>query len=69
VMPGGTDGRELALKLLEQKPGLKVVYSSGYSAEIMGKDFPMEEGVNFLSKPFEISKLVNAIRLSLDDRK
>jgi two-component system cell cycle sensor histidine kinase/response regulator CckA len=69
VMPGGTNGRELALKLLEQKPGLKVVYSSGYSAEIMGKDFPMEEGVNFLSKPFEVSKLANALRQSLDGGK
>jgi hypothetical protein len=32
---------------------------SGYSAEVAGKDFPLEEGVNFLTKPFEAQKLAH----------
>src|SRR3984957_10206068 len=66
VMRGGMNGRELALQLIEKKLDLKVVYVSGYSAEIMGRNFPIEEGVNFLSKPFEAAKLAKAVRQSLD---
>jgi len=66
VMPGGMTGRELAEQLLAQNPRLKVVYSSGYSAEIAGKDFALEEGVNFLPKPFESRKLAEIIRNRLD---
>jgi PAS domain S-box-containing protein len=66
VMPGGMTGRELAAQLLEQNPKLKVVYSSGYSAEIVGKDFSPKENVNFLTKPYEPEKLAQTIRNSLD---
>lgn len=66
VMPGGMTGRELAAQLLQQNPKLKVVYSSGYSAEIVGKDFSPKENVNFLTKPYEAEKLAQTIRNSLD---
>jgi hypothetical protein len=39
---------------------------SGYSAEVAGKDFPLKEGVNFLTKPFQAIKLAQTIRDSLD---
>ncbi|MGC3958859.1 MAG: ATP-binding protein, partial [Verrucomicrobiota bacterium] len=52
VMPDGMSGQELAARLLQENPQLPVIYTSGYSAEIAGKDFPLKEGVNFLSKPF-----------------
>jgi PAS domain S-box-containing protein len=66
VMPGGMTGRELAAQLLEQNPNVKVVYSSGYSAEIVGRDFSLKENVNFLTKPYEGEKLAQTIRNSLD---
>jgi len=66
MMPDGMSGKELAQRLLQEKPALKVIYMSGYSAEIAGKDFPLQEGVNFLAKPFETHKLAQAIRESLD---
>lgn len=66
MMPGGMSGKELAEQLLLRDPQLKVVYASGYSAEIAGKDFPLEEGVNFLTKPFESHKLAQTIRKQLD---
>ncbi|MDR3458737.1 MAG: PAS domain S-box protein [Verrucomicrobiae bacterium] len=68
VMPGGMTGKELAERLLAQAPGLKVIYTSGYSAEIVGKDFVLEEGVNFLSKPFESHKLAETVRNRLDEK-
>jgi len=51
---------------LQEEPKLKVVYSSGYSADIASAEFPMEEGINFLTKPFEVSKLAQTVRHCLD---
>ena len=66
VMPDGMNGRELAEKLLAENPRLKVIYTSGYSAEVVGHDFPLQEGVNFLTKPFEAHKLAQIIRARLN---
>jgi PAS domain S-box-containing protein len=66
VMPGGMTGKELGERLLKENPKLKVIYASGYSAEVAGKDFPLEEGVNFLTKPFQAQKLAQTIRSYLD---
>jgi PAS domain S-box-containing protein len=66
VMPGGMSGKDLGQRLLAEQPRLKVIYASGYSAEIVGKDFPLQEGVNFLVKPFPTHKLAQIIRQSLD---
>jgi len=66
VMPGGINGKELGVRLLKENSGLKVIYVSGYSAEIAGKDFPLKEGVNFLTKPFQRQKLAQVVRERLD---
>jgi PAS domain S-box-containing protein len=66
VLPGGMTGRELAQRLLEEKPGLQIIYVSGYSAETVVKDLCLEEGVNFLRKPFKAQKLAQTLRAKLD---
>jgi CheY-like chemotaxis protein len=66
AMPGGMTGKELAQHILQESPKLKVIYMSGHSADVVGKDFPMTEGVNFLAKPFQIHKLAQAVRDRLD---
>ena len=66
VMPDGMTGKDLAERLLQENHKLKVIYMSGYSAEVVGKDFPLDEGVNFLTKPFPAQKLAQTIRASLD---
>jgi CheY-like chemotaxis protein len=66
VMPDEMTGTELAERLLQENPGLKVIYMSGYSAQIVGKDFPLKEGINFLTKPLQASKLAQVIRDRLD---
>jgi hypothetical protein len=68
VMPDGMTGKDLSQRILRENPGLKVIYMSGYSAEVAGKDFPLKEGVNFLAKPFEASKLAQIIREQLDEK-
>jgi PAS domain S-box-containing protein len=66
VMPGGVTGHELAQQLLAKKPSLKVIYTSGYSAEVFRGDFVLPQGVDFLRKPYRAEELLAAIRSALD---
>jgi two-component system cell cycle sensor histidine kinase/response regulator CckA len=68
VMPGGMTGRDLAKRLLQENQKLKVIYTSGYSVEVASRDFPMEEGVNFITKPFGARKLAQTVRDCLDQK-
>jgi two-component system cell cycle sensor histidine kinase/response regulator CckA len=66
VMPGGMTGRELADALKEKDPRLKIVFTSGYGAEIVGQDFRLREGINFLQKPYAPRTLAKCVRGCLD---
>ena len=66
VMPGGVTGRDLAETLKQDKPGLRVLFSSGYSSDIIGKDFVLSDGVNFLQKPYNPQTLAETVRDCLD---
>lgn len=66
VMPGGIMGSELAERLTEKSPALKVIYTSGYSPGIAGKDLTLLEGQNFLAKPYRPARLLQAVRDCLD---
>jgi CheY-like chemotaxis protein len=65
VMPDGMSGRQLAERLKADNPDLKVLYTSGYSTELLGKDLDLHEGTNFLQKPYPPSKLVETVRNAL----
>jgi two-component system cell cycle sensor histidine kinase/response regulator CckA len=65
VMPDGITGRELAEQLLAEKPELKVVYASGYNLDMIKKDLVLEEGVNFVQKPYEVQKLLQIVAAHL----
>jgi PAS domain S-box-containing protein len=66
VMPDGISGGELAKRLRAQKPSLKVVYTSGYSPELLHPGVAIKEGVNFLSKPYVPAKLIQTLRNCLE---
>ena len=66
VMPGGIMGSDLAERLSSQCPRLKVIYTSGYSPGMAGKDASLLEGRNFLPKPYSIGKLAQFVRECLD---
>ncbi len=66
IMPGGMNGRELAEALWLDKPNLKVIFTSGYSADIVGKDFKLESEMNFLQKPYHPQTLALNVRRCLD---
>jgi CheY-like chemotaxis protein len=66
VMPEGMSGSDVATQLRKRKPELKVIFSSGYSAEAVGKDFSQDD-VAFIAKPYLPSQLARLVRQCLDD--
>jgi two-component system, cell cycle sensor histidine kinase and response regulator CckA len=66
VMPDGMSGRDLARKLLARKPGLRALFTSGYSPEAVSRGMTLTEGVNFLQKPYSPDALAHAVRTCLD---
>ncbi|HET9934337.1 MAG TPA: response regulator [Polyangiaceae bacterium] len=68
TLPAGANGRELVEGFLVQRPNVPVVLTSGYSPDLTNGAFPLEEGVNFLQKPYELGKLLGTVRRRLDAR-
>jgi nitrogen-specific signal transduction histidine kinase/CheY-like chemotaxis protein len=70
VMPEGVTGRELAEQARAQKPSLKVILMSGYSADVIGKDtdFLRRTKSSFLQKPVSARTLLEAVRRCLDGK-
>jgi PAS domain S-box-containing protein len=66
VMPDRVNGRELAERLWAERPDLKVIFTSGYSADVVGGDFVLRNGLNYLQKPYPPYKLALAVRDCLD---
>jgi two-component system, cell cycle sensor histidine kinase and response regulator CckA len=67
VMPEGVTGGDLAAALRRERPGLRIIYSSGYSAEVIAGDLVLESGVNFIQKPYDPAQLARIIRTCLDN--
>jgi PAS domain S-box-containing protein len=65
VMPGDANGLDLARQMLDQKPALKVILTSGYSAEIAQWGIPKDARIRFLPKPLNAPILAQAVRDSL----
>ena len=68
IMPGGLSGLQLAKLLQGERPGLRVIYTSGYSREIAGKELVLADDTNYLPKPYELEKLFKLVRSVLDAR-
>ncbi|RXH12470.1 ATP-binding protein [Bradyrhizobium guangzhouense] len=61
VMPGGMNGRQLAEAVLARRPGMKVLYTSGYTDEFV-HDGRLDTGVALLRKPYRRADLAQMIR-------
>ena len=65
VMPESVSGRQLAMQLLAERPELKVIYTSGYSAELIGTEFEAEKEHGFLPKPYLSDQLAKIVARQL----
>jgi YesN/AraC family two-component response regulator len=65
VMPE-MNGLELAEKLSAIRPGIKCLYMSGYTADVIAHRGILDEGVNFIQKPFGANDLAASVRQVLD---
>ncbi|HKC24425.1 MAG TPA: hypothetical protein VKF32_06765, partial [Thermoanaerobaculia bacterium] len=59
-------GRDVADRIAAERPGLRVLYVSGYSDEVVSHHGVLEEGVAFLQKPFGPDVLARKLRDLLD---
>jgi PAS domain S-box-containing protein len=66
MMPEGISGWELAEKLQVDRPGLKVIYTSGYSVDLLGRNGEFGQDIHFLPKPYQPHVLAKAVRDCLD---
>ncbi|MDD5260681.1 MAG: ATP-binding protein [Methylacidiphilales bacterium] len=66
VMPGGVGGQELARRVREDRPDLKIIFTSGYSIEIAGQALELRKNEYFVQKPCPSSQLLQTIRTCLD---
>jgi CheY-like chemotaxis protein len=66
VMPDGMNGLELAERLRVMRPSLKVIFTSGYLADVSREDMLARETDAFLAKPFSLPDLARLVRRTLD---
>jgi PAS domain S-box-containing protein len=65
IMPG-MNGRELAQRISEIRPNVKVLYMSGYTENVVGHNGMLDAGVRLLQKPFNLRDLKDRVREVLD---
>ena len=65
VMPN-MNGKELAEKILQLIPEIKIIYVSGYTDKHITHNGLLDEDIHFIQKPYSISELAHKIRTILD---
>jgi signal transduction histidine kinase/ActR/RegA family two-component response regulator len=65
VMPG-MNGRDLARRLIERRPSLRVLYMSGHADRAIVRHGVIERGLHFIQKPFSPDSLLRKVRITLD---
>jgi CheY-like chemotaxis protein len=66
AMPGGLNGRQLADRLRRERPGLKVIFTSGHFLNILDMAGIIQSHGCFLQKPFSPENLAEIVRSHLD---
>ncbi len=62
IMPGGMNGRELSAEAMRRRPGLKVLFTSGYTEDAIIHHGRLDSGVSLLAKPYRKSELAEMLR-------
>ena len=69
VMPGGINGRQLADEAVRLYPGLKVLFTTGYTPNAIIHHGRLDAGVQLLGKPYSFEELGRRVRAILDGGK
>ncbi|MHB8910114.1 MAG: PAS domain S-box protein [Syntrophales bacterium] len=67
VMPG-MSGKELKKAIEVIRPGIKVLFMSGYTANVIAHRGVLEKGVHFIQKPFSMKDLAQKVREAIGER-
>jgi two-component system cell cycle sensor histidine kinase/response regulator CckA len=67
VMPE-MNGRDLAERLQSLYPSMKIMFMSGYTSDVIAHRGVLEEGVNFIQKPFSMKDLAAKVREALREK-
>jgi signal transduction histidine kinase len=65
IIPGGMNGRQVAIEAVRLRPGLKILYTSGYTENAIVHHGRLDAGVLLLPKPYVSSDLARMIRTAL----
>jgi len=65
VMPGGMSGKDLAERAVDMRPGLRVLYTSGYAEDTIVHQGRLDPGLTLLAKPYRRRELARGIREAL----
>ena len=66
VIPGGMGGRALADAARRLRPGIRVLFTSGYTENSIVHNGKLDPGVELLSKPYRRDQLASKLRKVLD---
>ena len=56
------NGKVLSTRISEIKPGIRCLYMSGYTANVIARHGVLEDGVMFLAKPFTVKDIADKVR-------
>ncbi|MBI5632331.1 MAG: response regulator [Nitrospirae bacterium] len=66
IMPD-MNGHELAVRMKQMRPGMKIIFMSGYTDETIGSHGIIDPNIKFLQKPLTPKKFATSIRETLDE--
>ena len=66
IMPR-MNGRQLADEMVKVRPGIRVLFTSGYTEDVIGDHGVLDKGVRFIGKPYSPESLASSVRLALDN--
>ncbi len=66
VMPGGVNGRQLADLALRERPGLKVLFTTGYTRNAIVHHGRLDAGIHLITKPYSLDELAAKVRERLE---
>ncbi len=68
IMPR-VNGKQLADQLRKSRPRVKVIFISGYTAEVLSQQGILDSDIHLIQKPFELDFMVKQVRKILDENK